>query len=280
MFDSSFLIEPFKFNFMINAFIISIIISVPTSLLSCFLVLKGWALLGDAISHAVLPGIILAFILNLPLLLGAFVSGLLCAFLTGFISDNCRVKPDTIMGVVFSGFFGIGIILYYFVNNSLHLDHILFGNLLGIENSEIKSVLTLSILVSSIIILKWKDFFLYSFDLIQAKASGLNIKVIHYTLLALISGTVVITLSATGLILAVGLLITPGAIAFLFVRKFSQMLWVSIIICIFSMSLGTYLSFFIDSAPAPTIILVLTTIFIIAFIKKNLFNSKKTNSFG
>ena len=99
MFDSSFIIEPFKFNFMINAFIISIIISVPTSLLSCFLVLKGWALLGDAISHAVLPGIILAFILNLPLLIGAFVSGLLCAVLTGYISDNCRVKPDTIMGL-------------------------------------------------------------------------------------------------------------------------------------------------------------------------------------
>ena len=280
MFDSSFIIEPFKFNFMINAFIISIIISVPTSLLSCFLVLKGWALLGDAISHAVLPGIILAFILNLPLLIGAFLSGLSCAVLTGYISDNCRVKPDTIMGVVFSGFFGIGIILYYFIDTTLHLDHILFGNLLGVENSEIKSVLPLSIIVSSIIILKWKDFFLYSFDLVQAKASGLKIKVIHYILLSMISLTVVITLSTTGLILAVGLLISPGAISFLIVRKFSQMLWISIIICIFSTCFGTYLSFFIDSAPAPTIILVLTIIFILAFMKKQLFNSKKTNYFG
>ncbi len=276
MLDFNILVEPFKYSFMINAFIISLIISIPTALLSCFLILKGWALLGDAISHAILPGIMIAFILNLPLLIGAFISGLSCAVLTGYISNNCRLKPDTVMGVLFSGFFGIGMILYFFVNTNIHLDHILFGNLLGIENHEMKTIVPISTIVSLIIIIKWKDFLLYSFDLVQAKASGLKVNVLHYILLSIISLTVVVTLSATGLILAVGLIITPGAIAFLLTRKFSKMLYVSVLICMVSTCFGTYLSFYIDSSPAPTIILVLTALFFISFIYRILLNPKKS----
>ena len=276
MLNFDILVEPFKYNFMINAFIISLIISIPTALLSCFLILKGWALLGDAISHAILPGIMIAFILNIPLLIGAFISGLSCAVLTGYISNNCRLKPDTVMGVLFSGFFGIGMILYFFVNTNIHLDHILFGNLLGVESHEIKTIIPLSILVSSIIILKWKDFLLYSFDLVQAKASGLKVGVLHYILLSIISLTVVVTLSATGLILAVGLIITPGAIAFLLTRNFLYMLYVSVLVCMFSMCFGTYLSFYIDSSPAPTIILVLTALFSFSFIYRILLIPKSS----
>ena len=276
MLNFDILVEPFKYNFMINAFIISLIISIPTALLSCFLILKGWALLGDAISHAILPGIMIAFILNIPLLIGAFISGLSCAVLTGYISNNCRLKSDTVMGVLFSGFFGIGMILYFFVNTNIHLDHILFGNLLGVESHEMKTIIPISILVSSIIILKWKDFLLYSFDLVQAKASGLKVSVLHYILLSIISLTVVATLSATGLILAVGLIITPGAIAFLLTRNFLNMLYVSVLVCMFSMCFGTYLSFYIDSSPAPTIILVLTALFSFSFIYRILLIPKSS----
>ena len=276
MLNFDILVEPFKYNFMINAFIISLIISIPTALLSCFLILKGWALLGDAISHAILPGIMIAFILNIPLLIGAFISGLSCAVLTGYISNNCRLKADTVMGVLFSGFFGIGMILYFFVNTNIHLDHILFGNLLGVESHEMKTIIPISILVSSIIILKWKDFLLYSFDLVQAKASGLKVGVLHYILLSIISLTVVVTLSATGLILAVGLIITPGAIAFLLTRHFLYMLFVSVLVCMFSMCFGTYLSFYIDSSPAPTIILVLTALFSFSFIYRILLIPKSS----
>ena len=276
MLNFDILVEPFKYNFMINAFIISLIISIPTALLSCFLILKGWALLGDAISHAILPGIMIAFILNIPLLIGAFISGLSCAVLNGYISINCRLKPDTVMGVLFSGFFGIGMILYFFVNTNIHLDHILFGNLLGVESHEMKTIIPISILVSSIIILKWKDFLLYSFDLVQAKASGLKVGVLHYILLSIISLTVVVTLSATGLILAVGLIITPGAIAFLLTRNFLNMLYVSVLVCMFSMCFGTYLSFYIDRSPAPTIILVLTALFSFSFIYRILLIPKSS----
>lgn len=258
--------QPFQFAFMQNAFLICVIVAVPTALLSCFLVLKGWALMGDAISHAVLPGIVIAYIVGIPLLIGAFIAGMICALLTGYLSDNSRVKQDTVMGVVFSGMFALGIVLYVSIETGAHLDHILFGNMLGVEQHELWLAGSISLLVSALIVAKWKDLLLHSFDPAQAQASGLPVNLIHYGLLAAISLTVVATLSAAGLILAIGLLIAPGAIAFLITRRFKAMLITATIINLISMVLGTYMSFYLDSAPAPTIILVLTAGFILAFV--------------
>lgn len=262
------LLMPFQFGFMQNAFLISLIVAVPTALLSCFLVLKGWALIGDAISHAVLPGIVLAYIVGLPLLIGAFVAGMVCALATGYLSHNSRIKQDTVMGVVFSGMFGLGIVLYVSVETNAHLDHILFGNMLGVDGQELLTSGLIALIIAAGIVLKWKDLLLHSFDPAQAQASGLPITVLHYGLLAAISLAVVATLSATGLILAIGLLIAPGAIAFLLVREFKTMLWVACCVCMISMLAGTYASFFLDSAPAPTIILILTAVFIGAFLRR------------
>ena len=264
------LLLPFQFVFMQNAFYISMIVSVPTALLSCFLVMKGWALMGDAVSHAVLPGIVLAYIFGIPLIVGAFAAGMTCSIATGYLSTNSRVKQDTVMGVVFSGMFGVGIVLYVSVDTNMHLDHILFGNMLGVEPQEMWTAGIISLGVGLILALKWKDWLLHSFDPVQARASGLWINWLHYGLLAALSLTIVATLSAAGLILAIGLLIAPGAIAFLTVRKFSTMLWVSVIVCMASMLFGTYTSFFLDSAPAPTIILIMTAIFIVAFIRRQI----------
>ena len=261
---------PFKFSFMQNAFLISMIIAVPTALLSCFLVMKGWALMGDAVSHAVLPGIVLAYIIGIPLIVGAFAAGMTCALATGYLSANSRVKQDTVMGVVFSGMFGLGIVLYVSVETNAHLDHILFGNMLGVETHELWTSGMISLGVGLMLMLKWKDWLLHSFDPAQARASGLWVNWLHYGLLAALSLTIVATLSAAGLILAIGLLIAPGAIAFLTVRKFSTMLWVSVIVCMTSMLLGTYASFFLDSAPAPTIILIMTAQFIVAFVRRQI----------
>ena len=261
---------PFRFPFMQNAFLISMIVAVPTALLSCFLVMKGWALMGDAVSHAVLPGIVLAYIIGIPLIIGAFAAGMTCALATGYLSANSRVKQDTVMGVVFSGMFGIGIVLYVSVETNAHLDHILFGNMLGVEAHELWSSGLISLGVGLLLALKWKDWLLHSFDPAQARASGLWVNWLHYGLLAALSLTIVATLSAAGLILAIGLLIAPGAIAFLIVRKFSTMLWVSVCVCMGSMLLGTYASFFLDSAPAPTIILIMTALFIAAFIRRQI----------
>lgn len=264
------LLLPFQFGFMQNAFWISLTVSVPTALLSCFLVLKGWALMGDAVSHAVLPGIVLAYILGFPLLVGAFGAGMVTALATGYLSENSRVKQDTVMGVVFSGMFGLGIVLYVSIHTNVHLDHILFGNMLGVGVEDLWTAGLISTVVAVALLLKWKDLMLHAFDPAQARASGLPVGLLHYGLLTILSLTIVATLSATGLILAVGLLITPGAIAFLSVRSFGKMLAVSVAICMISMLLGTYVSFFLDSAPAPTIVLILTALFLAAFVRRGL----------
>ncbi|MFD2741547.1 metal ABC transporter permease [Sulfitobacter aestuarii] len=262
------LLLPFQFPFMQNAFWIVLLVAPPTALLSCFLVLKGWALMGDAVSHAVLPGIVLAWITGLPLILGAFAAGMSCALLTGYLSHNSRVKQDTVMGVVFSGMFGIGVIMYTSITTNEHLDHVLFGNMLGVGREDLWTAGLISLFVTGFLALKWKDLLLHAFDPGQAQASGLHVGFLHYGLLAVLSLVIVATLSATGLILAVALLVTPGAIAFLLVRSFGRMLITSILVCTFSMLAGAYLSFFLDSAPAPTIVLILTAIFILAFLRR------------
>lgn len=262
------LLQPFQFPFMQNAFWIALLVAPPTALLSCFLVLKGWALMGDAVSHATLPGIVLAWVLGLPLIVGAFVAGMTCAMVTGFLSHNSRVKQDTVMGVVFSGMFGVGIIIYTSIRTNQHLDHVLFGNMLGVGAQDLWTSGLIALAVSGLLALKWKDLLLHAFDPAQAQASGLRTSLLHYGLLAALSLTIVATLSAIGLILAVALLVTPGAIAFLLVRSFARMLWVSVLVCTLSMLAGTYASFFLDAAPAATIVLILTGVFILAFLRR------------
>ena len=259
---------PVQFPFMQNAFLIALLVGPPTALLSCFLVLKGWALMGDAVAHAVLPGIVLAWIAGLPLIIGAFAAGMTCAVATGYLSDMSRVKQDTVMGVVFSGMFAAGIVMYTQVETDAHLDHILFGNMLGVGPQDLWTAGIISAVVSACLIVKWRDLLLHTFDPAQARASGLPVNLLHYGLLAILSLTIVATLQATGLILAVALLVTPGAIAFLVVRSFGWMLVVSVLICTFGMLAGVYASFFLDSSPAATIVLILTAIFIAAFVNR------------
>lgn len=262
------MLYPFQFPFMQNAFWICLLVAPPTALLSCFLVLKGWALMGDAVSHATLPGIVLAWILGLPLILGAFAAGMFCALATGYLAHNSRVKQDTVMGVVFSGMFGIGIIMYTSIHTNEHLDHILFGNMLGVGPADLWTSGLIALLVTTLLVLKWKDLLLHAFDPAQAQASGLPTKILHYGLLSALSLTIVSTLSSVGLILAVALLVTPGAIAFLMVRSFDKMLIVAVGVCMVSMLIGTYASFYLDSSPAATIVLVLTGIFVMAFLRR------------
>ncbi|ADO43731.1 metal ABC transporter permease [Ketogulonicigenium vulgare] len=268
------LLLPFQFAFMQNAFFIAAIVAVPTALLSCFLVLKGWALMGDAVSHAVLPGIVLAYIFGIPLIFGAFAAGLFTSIATGYLAENSRVKQDTVMGVVFSGMFGLGIVLYTSITSDAHLDHILFGNMLGVGADDLWTAGVIALVVSVLLLLKWKDLMLHAFDPAQARASGLPVRVLHYGLLTVLSLTIVATMTATGLILAVGLLIAPGAIAFLVTRRFGKMLAVAVAVCLFGMLGGVYASFYLDSAPAPTVVLILTVLFLAAFARKSYLQRK------
>lgn len=260
------LVLPFEFPFMREALLIAVIVAVPTALLSTFLVLKGWSLMGDAISHAILPGVVLAYIAGLPLAVGAFAAGMTCALGTGYLKEHSRVKEDTVMGVVFSGMFGLGIVLYTKIQSDVHLDHILFGDMLGVTWGDILESAIIAAITVGAIALKWRDLLLHAFDPQQARVVGLPVRLLHYGLLTILSLTIVGSLKAVGIILAIAMLIAPGAIAYLLTDRFERMLLTAVAIAVAASFLGVYLSFFVDSAPAPTIVLVMTVTFIVAFL--------------
>jgi manganese/iron transport system permease protein len=260
------LLQPFQLEFMRYALIISVLVAIPTALLSCFLVLKGWSLMGDAISHAVFPGVVIAYIVGFPYAVGAFAAGMICALATGFLKENSRIKQDTVMGVVFSGMFGLGLVLYVKIQSDVHLDHILFGDMLGVDLGDIAETGIIAAIAAGILVVKWRDLLLHAFDPVQARAIGLSVRLLHYGLLSILSLTVVGALKAVGIIMAIAMLIAPGAIAFLIARSFSAMLAIAVTIAVVASFLGVYLSFFIDSAPAPTIVLLMTIGFIAAFV--------------
>ena len=262
------LLQPFTFDFMLRATVIALLVAIPTAILSCFLVLKGWSLMGDAVAHAVLPGVILAYLLGFPYIIGAFIAGMLCAVTTGFISENSRLKEDTVMGVVFSSMFALGIVMMSKIESEVHLDHILFGDILGITGTDILITGAITLFSLLFLIVKGKDLVLYIFDLQHAKAIGIPIRVLHYCLLALLSITIVSALKAVGMILVIASLIAPGAIAYLITNRFKNMILISLIINSLCAVAGVYASFFIDSAPAPTIVVMLTIVFVIVFTVK------------
>lgn len=255
----------FQFPFMQRAFVLAILVAIPAALLSCFLVLKGWSLMGDAISHGVLPGIVLAYIMAVPLAIGAFVAGMVCALGTGYLKENSRIKEDTIMGVVFSGMFAFGLVLYTKIETDVHLDHILFGNMLGTNNSDLMETGIIAIILTILVVARWRDLKLHVFDPQHAAAIGLPVRWLHYGLLASISLIVVAALKAVGIILAIAILIAPGAIAYLLTRKLGPMLIIATSVAVLSAFTGVFISFHLDSAPAPTIVLVMTILFILAF---------------
>lgn len=261
---------PFRFPFMQQAFVIAVLVAVPMALLSCFLVLKGWSLMGDAISHAVLPGVVLAYIAGLPLAVGAFAAGMTCALATGFLKENSRIKEDTVMGVVFSGMFGLGIVLYTKIQTDVHLDHILFGDMLGVSWRDVAESAVIAAISAGAILVFRRDLLLHAFDPQHAQAIGLPVRLLHYGLLTILSLTIVGALKAVGIILAIALLISPGAIAFLLTGRFQRMLALSVAIAVTAAFFGVYLSFFLDSAPAPTIVLLLTAMFVAAFFTSRL----------
>ena len=273
------LLEPFQFDFMLNALAVSAIVAVPCALLSVFLVLKGWALMGDAMSHAVFPGIVLAWMAGIPLAIGAFIAGLFCAVATGYLDDNSRIKRDTLMGIVFSGMFGAGLVLYVSIQSDVHLDHILFGDMLGVSLTDILQTALIALGIALVIGLKWKGLLLHAFDPNQARASGLNTTLLHYGLLCMIALTIVATLKSVGIILSISLLIAPGAIAILLTRRFAQALMLATVLSVITSFLGVYLSFFIDSAPAPTIVVLFTVIFIMAFVYTTM-RDRRSETYG
>ncbi|MCC7254023.1 metal ABC transporter permease [Hyphomicrobium sp.] len=261
-----FFTAPLAYGFMQRALVVAVLIGAVCSVLSCYLVLRGWSLMGDAISHAVLPGIVLAFVLGLPLAVGAFASGLACALLTGYLKENSRVKEDTVMGIVFSGMFGLGLILMTKVETDQHLNHILFGNMLGVTWRDVIETGLIAGTVLLVVLAKRRDLLLYCFDPQHARAIGLPVRLVHYGLLILLALTIVASIKAVGVILVVAMLVAPGATAYLLTDRFERMLALSAAIAIGSSVVGTLASFHIDGATGPCIVLIQAAVFLAAFL--------------
>jgi manganese/iron transport system permease protein len=258
------LFAPFVHEFMQRGLVVAVLVGTVCAVLSCFLVLKGWSLMGDAVSHAVLPGIVLAHIVSLPLAVGAFAAGLGCALGIGYLKENSRVKEDTVMGIVFSGMFALGLVLFVKVDTDQHLNHILFGNVLGVRWADIAETALIAVPTIAIMLAKRRDFLLHAFDPAHARAIGLNVRLLHFGLLALLALTIVAALKAVGIILVVAMLIAPGAIGYLLTRQFDRMLMVAVSVAVTSSVLGTILSFHIDAATGPCIVVVQAGFFVAA----------------
>jgi len=260
------LLSPFQYNFMIEALAVSALVGTVCAVLSCYLVLKGWSLMGDAISHAVLPGVVGAYMLGVPLAVGAFTAGLFCAISTGWIKANSRIKEDAVMGIVFTGMFALGLVMFTQVKTDAHLNHILFGNILGIERAElITTVITASITLLFAITLR-KDLLLYCFDPGHASSIGLHAALLHYALLSLLAATIVASLQSVGILLVVAMLVTPGCTARMLTDRFDRMLLLAVAVTVSASCLGVYISFFINGATGACIVLAQSLFFVLALI--------------
>lgn len=237
------LLEMFQFEFGRDAMWVGTMVAAVCAVLSCFLVLKGWSLMGDAVAHAVLPGIVLAYIAGVPLAIGAFGAGLLCSVGTGFIHHHSRVKQDTVMGVVFTGMFAFGLVLFSRTPSDMHLDHILVGNILGIRDAQFVQTMWLGGVVLLITLLMRRDLLLICFDPMQARVMAMRERMLGLLLLCLLSMAIVASLQAVGIILVVAMLVAPGSIAHLWTDRFDRMLVIAVASALASTWLGIWISF-------------------------------------
>ena len=263
---TNWLLDPLTHDFMRRALMVSALVGSVCGLLSCYMTLKGWALMGDAVSHAVMPGVVVAYALGLPFSLGAFVFGVGSVALIGFVKQKSRIKEDTVIGLVFTGFFALGIVLVSKIKSNIDLMQILFGSPLGISRSDVNQTLIISFIVIFILLIFRKDLMLYCFDAKHARSIGINTGILHYLLLTLLSLSAVVGLQTVGIILVVAMLITPGATAYLLTDRFDRMTILAVISSSFSSVLGVYISYWSDIETGGSIVLVQTLIFLIAFL--------------
>lgn len=262
----SWIAEPLGHEFMQRGLAVAVLVGAICAVLSCYLVLKGWSLMGDAVSHAVLPGIVLAYIAGIPLAFGAFVAGLGCALSTGYLKQRSRLREDAVMGIVFSGMFALGLVLFVKVETDQHLNHILFGNMLGVQWRDVIEAAAIVVPAIVAVLLKRKDLLLYCFDPAHARAIGLPVNLLHFGLLTLLALTIVASLKAVGIILVIAMLIAPGAIGFLLTKSFERMLAIAAAAAIGSSMMGTVISYHIDAATGPTIVVVQAGVFLLALL--------------
>jgi len=257
---------PFQYEYMLKAIFVSALIGGVCAFLSCFITLKGWSLMGDALSHSVVPGVALAYIVGLPFAVGAFATGMLAAAGMGFVKARTRIREDATIGIVFTAFFALGILLITLFPSNVDLKTIVFGNILGISDPDVVQVLVISGAAVLILGLRWRDLRLFCFDANHARALGINVTVLHFTLMTLLAAVAVAALQAVGACLVVAMFVTPGATAYLLADRFGKMIGISVAMGTLTSLVGAYLSYFFDGATGGCIVVLQTAIFLAVFV--------------
>lgn len=261
-----FLLEPLGYDFMVRALVTSVLAAVVCALLSCWLVLIGWSLMGDAVSHAVLPGVVLAYVVGAPFALGAIVFGVLAVVLIGAVRSPGRIKEDAAIGIVFTVLFALGLVLISVTPSQTDLAHIVFGNILGVSTVDLVQVAILAVVAIAVLLIKRRDLTLYAFDPTHAHAIGLSPRLLGAVLLGVLAVTAVVALQVVGVVLVVALLIIPGATAFLLTERFGRMLVIAPVTAAASAVIGIYLSYWLDVASGGMIVVVQGVGFALAFV--------------
>ncbi len=259
-------LAPFEYGYMVKALWVSGLIGAVCAFLSCFITLKGWSLMGDALSHAVLPGVAVAYYFGWPFSVGAFATGFLAAGGMGLVKAGTRLRSDAVIGVVFTSFFALGLFLVSKSPVSVDLNAIVLGNILAIDDDDALQMVAIAAVTFLVIGLRWKDFVLFCFDPTHARAIGLNVTFLHYALLALLSATAVAALQTVGACLVVAMLITPGATAHLLTDRFGRMIAIAVAMGAGTSVAGAYASYFLDGATGGCIVVLQAALFVLALV--------------
>lgn len=260
-----YLLEPFTYTYMTNAILISALVGGVCGFLSAYLMLKGWSLIGDALSHAIVPGVAGAYMLGLPFALGAFFSGGLAAAAILFLNQKTKLKQDTIIGLIFTGFFGLGLFMVSLSPTSINIQTIVLGNVLAISESDILQMLFIGAVTMIVLSAKWRDFMVVFFDESHARAIGLNPPLLKALFFALLAASTVAALQTVGAFLVVAMVVTPGATAYLLTDRFGRLIILSVIIGAATSFIGAYSSYFLDGATGGIIVVLQTVLFLLAF---------------
>ena len=260
------ILEPFTYEFMLRALAATTIAAVVCAVLSCWLVLIGWSLMGDAVAHAVLPGVVLAYLVGAPFAIGALVFGLLAVLLIGIVRDTSRVKEDAAIGIVFTSLFALGIVLVSVVPSQIDLGHIVFGNILGVSPTDLVQIAVIGAIALALLIVKRRDLTLFAFDPAHAHSIGLSPRRLSALLLGLLALTAVVGLQIVGVVLVVALLIIPGATARLLTDRIQRMLVIAPLIAAFSSLVGVAASYYLDVASGGAVVVVNAIVFFAVYL--------------
>ena len=259
------LLEPFAYDYMVNAMWVSALVGGVCAFLSAYLMLKGWSLIGDALSHSIVPGVAGAYMLGLPFAIGAFFSGALAAGAMLFLNQRTKLREDAIIGLIFTSFFGLGLFMISLSPASVNIQTIVLGNVLAVTPADTLQLVIIAGVSLAILLVKWKDLMVAFFDENHARSIGLNPDLLRVLFFTLLSASTVAALQTVGAFLVIAMVVTPGATAYLLTDRFSRLIVISVAVGSTTCFLGAYLSYFLDGATGGIIICLQTTIFLAAF---------------